>query len=86
MLTLMGKHLKLGTYDANGTITVNCKCAVNAENVTFHKVEKGLTVQTMDRDANLKGTTVLLVDKELPDSLNAQLPIGVCKTYRPSCF
>ena len=26
----------------------------------------------MDRDSNLKGTTVTLVDKELPDSLDPQ--------------
>ena len=35
------------------------------KNVTFTKVEKGLKVQTLDRDSNLKGTTVTLVDKEI---------------------
>ena len=46
---------------------------VSAEAVTFTKVEKGLKVQTLDRDSNLKGTTVTLVDKEIDaDTQNPQ--------------
>ena len=41
------------------------------------KVEKGLTVQTLDRDENPKGTSVLLVDKEI--AVN-QVPIGINST------
>jgi len=65
-------QFKIATYDANGTEQLITMSAAAAENVTFTKVEKGLKVQAMDRDANLKGTTVTLVDKELPDSLNPQ--------------
>ena len=65
-------RFKIATYDANGTVQLITMSAAAAENVTFTKVEKGLKVQAMDRDANLKGTTVTLVDKELPDSLNPQ--------------
>ena len=46
--------------------------AAAAQNVTFTKVEKGFKLQAMDRDSNLKGTTVTLVDKELPDTLDPQ--------------
>ena len=45
--------------------------------VGFKKVEKGLTVQTLDRDENPKGTSVLLVDKEI--AVN-QVPIGINST------
>ena len=65
-------QFKIATYDANGTETTITMSAVNAENVTFTRVEKGLKLQAMDRDSNLKGTTVTLVDKELPDTLDPQ--------------
>ncbi len=73
---------QLGTYDANGTITKVVASAANAGEVGFTKVEKGLTVQTLDRDENPKGTSVLLVDKEIATTSggNAQLPIGVNST------
>ena len=31
----------------------------------FTKIEKGLKIQTLDRDENLKGTPVTLFDKEI---------------------
>ena len=69
---------QLGTYDANGTITkVDSSNAQNAAIVGFTKVEKGLTVQTLDRDENPKGTSVLLVDKEIA---NSEVPIGINST------
>ena len=70
---------QLGTYDANGTITKvdsSNECAECCK-VGFTKVEKGLTVQTLDRDENPKGTSVLLVDKEI--AVN-QVPIGINST------
>jgi flagellin len=33
--------------------------------MTFTKIEKGLKIQTLDRDENLKGTAVTLFDKEI---------------------
>ena len=70
---------QLGTYDANGTITKvdSSGGAQNAAIVGFKKVEKGLTVQTLDRDENPKGTSVLLVDKEIAAS---EVPIGINST------
>ncbi len=69
---------QLGTYDANGTITkVDSSNGQNAAIVGFKKVEKGLTVQTLDRDENPKGTSVLLVDKEIA---NSEVPIGINST------
>ena len=65
-------RFKLATYDSNGTATTITMSAAAAQNVTFTKVEKGFKLQAMDRDSNLKGTTVTLVDKELPDSLDPQ--------------
>ena len=43
-------RFKIATYDANGTETTITMSAVNAENVTFTRVEKGLKLQAMDRD------------------------------------
>ena len=65
-------RFKIATYDANGTETTITMSGANAENVTFTRVEKGLKLQAMDRDSNLKGTTITLVDKELPDTLDPQ--------------
>ena len=47
-------QFKIATYDANGTETTITMSAVNAENVTFTRVEKGLKLQAMDRDSNLR--------------------------------
>ena len=70
-------RFKIATYDANGTVQLITMSAAAAENVTFTKVEKGLKVQAMARDANLKGTTVTLVDKELPTvSILSHLILG----------
>ena len=68
---------QLGTYDANGTITKVNASGGNAGKIGFTKVEKGLTVQTLDRDENPKGTSVLLVDKEIA---NSEVPIGINST------
>ena len=68
---------QLGTYDANGTITKVASTANNAGKVGFTKVEKGLKVQGLDRDENPKGTSVLMVDKEI--AVN-QVPIGINST------
>jgi len=66
-------RFKIATYSANGAETVIEMSNVSAEAVTFTKVEKGLKVQTLDRDSNLKGTTVTLVDKEIDaDTQNPQ--------------
>jgi len=65
-------QFKIATYDSNGSATNITMSAAAAENVTFTKVEKGFKLQAMDRDSNLKGTTVTLVDKELPDTLDPQ--------------
>ncbi len=65
----------LGTYDANGTITkISGAAGANTQVVSFTKIEKGLKVQTLDRDENLKGTTVTLVDKEIA---TASSPVGL---------
>ena len=65
-------RFKIATYDANGTETTITMAGHNAANVTFTRVEKGLMVQSMDRDSNVKGKSVTLVDKELPSSLDPQ--------------
>ena len=67
---------QLATYDANGTIDKvdSSGGAVNAATVSFTKVEKGLSVQTLDRDENAKGTTVTLVDKEIASNSS---PVGL---------
>ena len=68
---------QLGTYDANGTITKVAAGGANAAVINFTKVEKGLTVQNLDRDENPKGTSVLLVDKEIAAN---RVPVGVNST------
>ena len=67
---------QLATYDANGTATKvdSSGGADNDAAVTFTKVEKGLSVQTLDRDENAKGTAVTLVDKEIASSSS---PVGL---------
>ncbi len=67
---------QLATYDANGTIDKvdSSGGAVNAATVSFTKVEKGMSVQTLDRDENAKGTTVTLVDKEIASNSS---PVGL---------
>ena len=68
---------QLGTYDANGTITKVNASGGNAGKIGFTKVEKGLKVQGLDRDENPKGTSVLMVDKEIA---NSEVPIGINST------
>ena len=57
----------LSTFDANGTETkvINHGAADNTAAMTFTKIEKGLKIQTLDRDENLKGTAVTLFDKDI---------------------
>ena len=67
---------QLATYDASGTIDKvdSSGGAVNTAAVTFTKVEKELSVQTLDRDSNAKGTAVRLVDKDIATDQN---PVGL---------
>ena len=67
---------QLATYDASGTIDKidSSGGAVNTADVTFTKVEKELSVQTLDRDSNAKGTAVRLVDKDIATDQN---PVGL---------
>ena len=67
---------QLATYDASGNITKvdSSGGAVTAAAVTFTKVEKELSVQTLDRDSNAKGTAVRLVDKDIVATQN---PLGL---------
>ena len=66
---------QLATYDASGNITkVDASAGSNADAVTFTKVEKELSVQTLDRDSNAKGTAVRLVDKDIATD---QDPVGL---------
>ena len=64
----MNDRFKIATYDANGTVQTITMSAAAQQNVTFTKVEKGFKVQTLDRDENLKGVAVTLVDKEIAAS------------------
>ena len=84
---------QLGTYDASGTITKVDSSGGNDNDaaVTFTKVEKGLSVQTLDRDENPKGTTVTLVDKEIasnsdPVGLNSARLTGQIVFESPNVF
>ena len=83
----------LATYDASGTITKVDSSGGNDNDaaVTFTKVEKGLSVQTLDRDENPKGTTVTLVDKEIasnsdPVGLNSARLTGQIVFESPNVF
>ena len=60
-------QFSLSTFDANGTETkiINFGKADNTGAMKFTKIEKGLKIQTLDRDENLKGTPVTLFDKEI---------------------
>ena len=84
---------QLGTYDASGTITKVDSSGGNDNDaaVTFTKVEKGLSIQTLDRDENPKGTTVTLVDKEIasnsdPVGLNSARLTGQIVFESPNVF
>ncbi len=84
---------QLGTYDASGTITKVDSSGGNDNDaaVTFTKVEKGLSIQTLDRDENPKGTTVTLVDKEIaanssPVGLNSARLTGQVVFESPNVF
>jgi len=61
-------RFKIATYDSNGTVQTITMSAAAAQTVSFTKVEKGLSVQTLDRDENLKGVGITLVDKEIAAS------------------
>ena len=84
---------QLGTYDASGTITKVDSSGGNDNDaaVTFTKVEKGLSIQTLDRDENPKGTSVTLVDKEIaanssPVGLNSARLTGQIVFESPNVF
>ena len=84
---------QLATYDSSGTITKVDSSGGNDNDaaVTFTKVEKGLSVQTLDRDENPKGTTVTLVDKEIaanssPVGLNSARLTGQIVFESPNVF
>tara|TARA_B100001250_G_scaffold336577_1_gene303122 strand:- start:179 stop:2170 length:1992 start_codon:yes stop_codon:yes gene_type:complete len=82
---------QLGTYDANGTVTKVESTGANAQAIGFTKVEKGLSIQTLDRDDNLKGTSVRLVDKEIatgssPVGLNSVRLTGQVVFESPNVF
>ena len=84
---------QLATYDARGTITKVDSSGGNDNDaaVTFTKVEKGLSLQTLDRDENPKGTTVTLVDKEIaanssPVGLNSARLTGQIVFESPNVF
>ena len=84
---------QLATYDANGTITKVDSSGGNDNDaaVTFTKVEKGLSIQTLDRDENPKGTSVTLVDKEIaanssPVGLNSARLTGQIVFESPNVF
>ncbi len=69
----------LSTFDANGTETkvINFGAADNTAAMTFTKIEKGLKIQTLDRDENLKGTAVTLFDKDILASRTPAAPNSV---------
>ena len=84
---------QLATYDASGTITKVDSSGGNDNDaaVTFTKVEKGLSIQTLDRDENPKGTSVTLVDKEIaanssPVGLNSARLTGQVVFESPNVF
>jgi flagellin len=84
---------QLATYDANGTITKVDSSGGNDNDaaVTFTKVEKGLSIQTLDRDDTPKGTSVTLVDKEIasnssPVGLNSARLTGQVVFESPNVF
>ena len=84
---------ELATYDANGTITKVDSSGGNDNDaaVTFTKVEKGLSIQTLDRDDTPKGTSVTLVDKEIasnssPVGLNSARLTGQVVFESPNVF
>jgi flagellin len=83
---------KLATFDANGTATaVNFATSNNTVAASFRKVEKALNVQTLDRDENLKGTPVTIMDKELgndqnPPPLNSVRLTGQVMFESPNVF
>ena len=51
----------------NADVLLSAGLAAGTDTVTFHKVEKSLNLQTLDRNQDLKGGPVTLVDKELGD-------------------
>ncbi len=83
---------KLATFDANGTATaVPLGTSNNTVAASFRKVEKALNVQTLDRDENLKGTPVAIMDKELgndqnPPPLNSVRLTGQVMFESPNVF
>ena len=82
----------MATFDANGTATaVNFATSNNTVAASFRKVEKALNVQTLDRDENLKGTPVTIMDKELgndqnPPPLNSVRLTGQVMFESPNVF
>ena len=84
---------QLATYDASGTMTKVDSSGGNDNDaaVTFTKVEKGLSIQTLDRDDTPKGTSVTLVDKEIasnssPVGLNSARLTGQVVFESPNVF
>jgi flagellin len=90
---LSNLQFSLSTFDANGTETkvINHGTADNTAPMTFTKIEKGLKIQTLDRDENLKGTAVTLFDKEIlatrtPAAPNSVRLTGQVMFESPSVF
>jgi flagellin len=83
---------QIATYDINGTISkVDGAGGANTGAITFTRVEKGMKLQTMDRDDNLKGARVTLSDKELnnathPVALNSARLTGQVNFESPNVF
>jgi flagellin len=83
---------QIATYDVNGTISkIDGAGGANVGVTIFTKVEKGMKLQTMDRDDNLKGASVTLSDKELtntthPVALNSARLTGQVNFESPNVF
>ena len=76
---LSATTFSLSTFDTNGTETkvINHGKADNTADMKFTKIEKGLKIQTLDRDENLKGTAVTLFDKDIKATRTPAAPNSV---------
>ena len=91
---LSNTTFSLSTFDANGTespLILEAPQEDNADTMFFTKIEKGLKIQTLDRDENLKGTAVTLFDKEIlatrtPAAPNSVRLTGQVMFESPSVF
>jgi flagellin len=91
---LSNTTFSLSTFDANGTespLILEAPQEDNADTMFFTKIEKGLKIQTLDRDENLKGTAVTLFDKDIlatrtPAAPNSVRLTGQVMFESPSVF